>query len=50
VAFPQEKFETISNLSGRYEYQGLIRPNEEICIRWWEREKYDAWIAKAKTA
>lgn len=48
VAFPQETGENkMAHPGGRYEFRGLVRADQEICIRWWERDKFNDWDATA---
>jgi hypothetical protein len=48
AGFPHETDENkMSYPGGRYEFKGLVRSNQEICIRWWERDKLNDWKAAA---
>ena len=46
ASFPHETSDNkLMNLDDRYEFRGLVRSNQEILIRWWERKKFKSWLA-----
>lgn len=46
VAFPRETEENkVQYLHGVYRYNGLVLPAQEIRVRWWEKDKFNAWRA-----